>query len=80
MIHNHHRMISAKEIPLEFGISYQTLNSYTDVGLLDVIGKKNRIRFYNYTEVKKRLTKIMRLVNEGYTLRLICRMLKGGNH
>jgi DNA-binding transcriptional MerR regulator len=72
------RLVSAKEITKGFGISYQTVNSYTDLGLLDVVSKKNHMRMYDYDEVKRRLLKISRLINEGYTLRLIRRMINEG--
>jgi DNA-binding transcriptional MerR regulator len=69
------KLISAKDITKGFGVSYQTVNSYTDLGLLDVVSKKNHMRMYDHDEVKRRLLKISRLVNEGYTLRLIRRMI-----
>jgi DNA-binding transcriptional MerR regulator len=69
------KLISAKDITRGFGVSYQTVNSYTDLGLLDVVSKKNHMRMYDHDEVKRRLLKISRLVNEGYTLRLIRRMI-----
>jgi len=72
------RLISAKEIIRVFGISYQTVNSYTDLGLLDIVSKKNHLRMYDYAEVKRRLHRITRLANEGYTLRLIRKMLDEG--
>ncbi|MCM8801679.1 MAG: helix-turn-helix domain-containing protein [Candidatus Omnitrophica bacterium] len=65
------KLISAKEIVKTFRISYQTLNTYTDLGLLDVVAKKKRLRMYDYHEVKKRLRRIACLINAGYTLRLI---------
>lgn len=71
------RLISAKEITKGFKISYQTVNSYTDLGLLDVVKKINHMRMYDYDEVKSRLVKISQLVNEGYTLRLIHKMING---
>jgi DNA-binding transcriptional MerR regulator len=70
------KLISAKEIVKEFGISYQTVNNYTDLELLDVTAKKNHKRLYNYAQVKERLPKISKWVAEGYTLRLIRKMLK----
>ena len=69
------KLISAKEITRGFGVSYQTVNSYTDLGLLDVVSKKSRMRMYDSEEVKRRLFKISRLMNEGYTLRLIRKMI-----
>ena len=70
-------VISAKEIIDRYHISYQTINHYTDFGLLQVAFKKGNIRFYNRNEVKIRLAKIERLAREGYSLRLIRRKLIG---
>jgi len=70
-------MISAKEIVSNFGITYQTVNHYTDFGLLPVIAKKGNVRFYDRSLVEARLKKIKELVQEGYSLRLIRKTLIG---
>jgi DNA-binding transcriptional MerR regulator len=70
-------MISAKEIVSGFGISYQTVNHYTDFGLLPVMAKKGNVRFYDRSLVEARLKKIKELVQEGYSLRLIRKRLIG---
>ena len=70
-------VISAKEITDKFHISYQTVNHYTDFGLLQVAFKKGNIRFYNKYEAKQRLAKIEKLAREGYSLRLIRHKLIG---
>lgn len=70
-------MISAKEIVSNFGISYQTVNHYTDFGLLPVLAKKGNVRFYDRSLVGVRLKKINELVQEGYSLRLIRKRLIG---
>lgn len=70
-------VISAKEIVDRFSISYQTVNYYTDFGLLQVVYKRGNERFYNKNEVKHRLAKITKLAGEGYSLRLIRRKLIG---
>ena len=71
------RMISAKEIVNNFGITYQTVNHYTDFGLLPVLAKKGNVRFYDRSLVEARLKKIKELVQEGYSLRLIRKRLIG---
>jgi DNA-binding transcriptional MerR regulator len=68
-------MIAPSGIVEKFNISYQTLNNYTNIGLLVVRGKKGNIRFYKLDEVKQRLDSINKLKNKGYTLRLIRSML-----
>ncbi len=76
-IENHNTMISAKEIMKKFNISYQTVNHYTNLGLLRVVFKEGNVRFYNKREAKSRLPKIVKLASEGYSLRLIRRKLIG---
>jgi len=71
------RMISAKEIISNFGITYQTVNHYTDFGLLPVLAKKGNVRFYDRALVEARIKKIKELVQEGYSLRLIRKRLIG---
>jgi DNA-binding transcriptional MerR regulator len=68
-------MIAPSDIVERFKISYQTLNNYTNIGLLVVRRKKGNIRFYKLDEVKQRLDNINKLKNKGYTLRLIRNML-----
>ena len=70
-------MISVKEIMHEFGISYQTVNHYTDFGLLSVALKKGNTRFYNKNSIRTRMKEIRKLVAEGYSLRLIRKKLLG---
>lgn len=71
------KMISAKGIMKKYSISYQTINHYTDFGLLPVPVKKRNVRLYDNNEVEKRLTKIRQLIKEGYSLRLIRKELIG---
>jgi DNA-binding transcriptional MerR regulator len=70
-------MISAKEIIKKYEITYQTVNHYTDFGLLPVSAKRGNVRFYDKTLVDKRLPQIRSLAKEGYSLRLIRKNLLG---
>ena len=70
-------MISAAEITQKFHITYQAVNHYTNLGLLDVVTKTGNVRMYDRVEVRRRLEKIAQLVREGYSLRLIRRKLTG---
>jgi DNA-binding transcriptional MerR regulator len=70
-------MISAKDIVKIYDISYQTVNHYTDFGLLQVLAKKGNVRFFDKDVVAKRLKQISALVGEGYSLRLIRKRLIG---
>lgn len=70
-------MISAKEIIQKYNLSYQTVNHYTDFGLLPVSAKKGNARLYDKSLVEKRLSQIRELAKEGYSLRLIRKRLVG---
>ncbi len=68
-------MISSQEIIEKYNISYQTVNYYTSLGLLVVRKRKGNGRLYDEEEVKKRLERVAELKDEGYPLRLICKIL-----
>lgn len=76
-VHIRKGIISAKDIIKKYKVSYQTVNHYTDFGLLPVLIKKGNVRFYNCRVVEKHLKKIMDLAKEGYSLRLIRKRLIG---
>ncbi|MFH0839246.1 MAG: MerR family transcriptional regulator [Candidatus Omnitrophota bacterium] len=65
------KAVSAKDIMQMHSISYQTLNHYTNFGLLPVLLKKGNVRFYDKAVVEKRIVKIRELMEEGYSLQLI---------
>jgi len=71
------KIISAKQIVTKYNISYQSVNHYTDLGLLPVSFKIRNVRFYDRGVVEKRLKKIKELMQEGYSLRLIRKQLIG---
>ena len=73
----HNRMLSAKDITSKYNITYQTVNHYTDFGLLPVRTKKGNVRFYDRELVGKRLKLIRDLGAQGYSLRLIRKKLIG---
>ncbi len=74
---NPDKMISAKEISQFYHITYQTVNYYTDLGLLPVISKEGNVRYYDKDTVETRLAEILNLKKEGYSLRLIRKRLIG---
>jgi len=76
---NNHRkkMISAQDIMKQYRISYQTVNHYTDFGLLPVSAKRGNVRFYDKRIISQRMKKIRMLMEEGYSLRLIRKNLLG---
>jgi len=69
------RSISSIEIIKRYKISYQTLNYYTNLGLLQSLKKKGNKRYYDESELKDNLNKIQKFKNEGYPLRLIRKLL-----
>ena len=71
------KLITAKEIVEKHGISFQTVNHYTNFGLFTVVTKHGNVRMYQEAEIKERLEKIAGLVAEGYSLRLIRKKLIG---
>ena len=73
----HNKMLAAREIMKEYNLTYQTVNHYTDFGLLPVALKKGNVRFYDKNIVEERLKEIKKLTEEGYSLRLIRKRLIG---
>jgi len=70
-------VISAKEIIDKYLLSYQTVNHYTDVGLLPVAFKNGNVRFYDRDIVDLRLKEVSEMRKEGYSLHLIRKKLLG---
>lgn len=68
-------LLSALELVDKFRISYQTLNHYTNLGLLKNSTRQGLRRFYQEEDVRKRLRTIKDLQNKGYPLRLIAERL-----
>lgn len=69
------RTISSKEVLKKFGISYQTLNHYTNLGLFNAMKRRGNKRQYIEKEVKLRLKKINALKDTGYPLRIISQLI-----
>ena len=70
-------LISAKDVARRFGLSYPTLNHYTNLGFFRVVIKKGNRRFYQAEEVREKLRVISRMKDDGYPLRLIRKKLVG---
>ena len=70
-------LISAAEIVKKYGMTYQAVNHYTNLGLLQVVTRNGNARMYAKSKIKGRLVKISRLAGEGYSLRLIRKKLIG---
>jgi DNA-binding transcriptional MerR regulator len=71
------KTITAKEIVKKYNIPYPTVNYYTAMGLLPLMGKSGKERIYDEKEIKARLEKIAALVREGYPLHLIRKQIVG---
>ncbi len=65
------KTITTKEIAEKYGLSYQTVNHYTRLGLLIVVRREGYRRVYEEKEVRRRIEKIIELKNQRYTLHLI---------
>ena len=68
-------LVSAKEISEKHSLTYQTVNHYTNLGLINVISKKGNIRLYDEDDTASRLAKITQLINAGLPLRVIRKAL-----
>ena len=75
--HNHtkNKLISSKEIVKKYNLTYQTVNHYTNINLLNVVTKQGNVRMYDEAQVKERLARVTKLISEGYPLRLVCKKL-----
>lgn len=71
-------LISANEISKIHNISYQTINYYTNLGLLMVKKRNANNRLYNSRQVSACLKRVSNLKSQGYSLKLICDLLRKG--
>lgn len=71
-------LLTASDIIERYRLSYQTLNYYTNLGLLRVAKRDGHQRLYDGRDVQRNLQAVARLKDEGYPLRLISRMLANG--
>lgn len=71
-------LLTAGDIIERYRLSYQTLNYYTNLGLLRVAKRDGHQRLYDGRDVQRNLQAVARLKDEGYPLRLISRMLSNG--
>ncbi len=77
LTHRHDKkLISAQDLVRLTDVSYAAINNYTDMGLLDVVARRHRLRLYDAAVAKERLMMIVRLISEGYTLRIITKLLR----
>ncbi|MBU4252350.1 MAG: MerR family transcriptional regulator [Candidatus Omnitrophica bacterium] len=71
-------LISPAEISKIYSISYQTVNYYTNLGLLVVKKRNANNRLYDARQVSACLKKVTNLKSQGYSLKLICDLLRKG--
>jgi len=72
------KLILSKNIVEKFNIPYSTVTHYTNMGFFNVVRRKGNKRLYDEEEVRTQLSKITKLINEGYPLRLIRKILITG--
>ena len=77
MRRNSGRTLSAVDISQKYHLSYQTVNYYTNLDLLQAIKNKGNKRLYDAGQVDRRIKQIQKLKSEGYPLRLIKKALNG---
>jgi len=65
------KLISAIKIVEKYNISYQTLNYYSNLDLIDVAETEGRKRLFDEEAIKKRLAEIKALKIKGYSLKAI---------
>lgn len=70
-------LILSRDIIKKYNIPYSTITHYTNMGFFTVVRRKGNKRLYDEDEVQTKMAKITKLVNEGYPLRLIRKMLGG---
>ena len=71
-------LISPMDISKIYSISYQTVNYYTNLGLLMVKKRNANNRLYDARQVSACLKKVTNLKSQGYSLKLICDLLRKG--
>ena len=71
-------LVSPTEISKIYDISYQTVNYYTNLGLLMVKKRNANNRLYDSRQVGACLKKVNNLKSQGYSLKLICDLLRKG--
>lgn len=75
--HKQNKVLSAAEVMKVYNLTYQTINHYTNFGLLTVALKKGNARFYSRDMLEQRLKELRKLTEEGYSLQLIRKKLIG---
>ena len=65
------KFLSPKEIASLLGISMATVNYYTNLGLFQSEERKGNMRLYSKAGVLKNFSKIRKLRQKGYSLKLI---------
>ncbi|MFA5092337.1 MAG: MerR family transcriptional regulator [Candidatus Omnitrophota bacterium] len=71
-------LISPTEIGKIYNLSYQTVNYYTNLGILMVKKRNANNRLYDARQVGACLKKVTDLKSQGYSLKLICDLLRKG--
>ena len=68
-------LVTAVEVARRFHLSYQTVNYYTNLGLLVAVRKRGNHRLYHTRQTADRLKHIETLKHEGFPLKLIGRFI-----
>ncbi len=69
------KLLTAYEVADRFALSYQTVNYYTNIGLLHWSKREGNRRLYEPGSVKKRLQQVQTLKDRGFPLKLIQQLI-----
>ena len=69
------QFLSAVQIAQKHGLSYQTVNYYTNLGLLVAVKRQGHHRLYDIVQTEQRLREVESLKSQGYPLKLISQKL-----
>jgi len=65
------KFLTSQQVVGKFGITYQTLCYYTDIGLITTAEKRGHKRYYDSAHVASRLTRIKDMQSRDYSLKSI---------
>ena len=64
-------LVSAEELVKLLGISFATVNYYTNLGLFKIKDRRGNKRLYEKNEIRELHDQIRKMRREGYSLRII---------
>ena len=71
-------LVTVEELVKLLGISFATVNYYTNLGLFKIKDRRGNRRLYEKNEIKELHDQIRKMRREGYSLRIIQERLQKG--